>query len=305
MQKLSRAIPVLTKARSRVMAALAIPVLLALLAPAVQAAPAALLVVTAPLTATAGTAFNFTVRAIDVSNNTATGYTGTVHFTSTDGAATLPADYTFTTGAGADNGVHTFSATLRTVGSQTITATDTVSGTITGSATVTVNAASPTIAKAFNPATIQSGGTSVVTLTLSNSNTSALSNGSFTDTLVNMSAGGGGVGGTCVGTTPATLSAGATALSFTGITIPASSSCTVIFSVTSSTAGGNNNTTSGVTTTQTPTAGTVSNTATVTVGSVSSIPTLSDWGLIAFASLLVAFVWKRLKSIGNNPATPA
>ncbi len=302
MQKLSRAIPVLTKARSRVMAALAIPVLLALLAPAVQAAPAALLVVTAPLTATAGTAFNFTVRAIDVSNNTATGYTGTVHFTSTDGAATLPADYTFTTG---DNGVHTFSATLKTVGSQTITATDTGNGTITGSATVTVNAASPTIAKAFNPATIQSGGTSVVTLTLSNSNTSALSNGSFTDTLVNMSAVGGAVGGTCVGTTPATLSAGATALSFTGITIPASSSCTVIFSVTSSTAGGNNNTTSGVTTTQTPTAGTVSNTATVTVGSVSSIPTLSDWGLIAFASLLVAFVWKRLKSIGNNPATPA
>jgi hypothetical protein len=39
----------------------------------------------------------------------------------------------------------------------------------------------------------------------------------------------------------------------------------VIFSVTSSTVGGQPNTTSGVTTTQTPTAGTASNTATLTV----------------------------------------
>ena len=43
--------------------------------------------------------------------------------------------------------------------------------------------------------------------------------------------------GTCAGTTPNTLAAGATALSFTGITIPASGNCTVIFSVTSNTAG--------------------------------------------------------------------
>src|ERR1035438_3040123 len=120
--------------------------------------------------------------------------------------------------------------------------------------------ASPTIAKAFNPTTIQSGGSSVVTLTLSNSNASALTAGAFTDTLANMSAAGGAVGGTCAGTTPSSLIAGATALSFTGITIPASSSCTVTFSVTSSSIGGNNNTTSGVTTTQTA-AGAASNTA--------------------------------------------
>ena len=40
--------------------------------------------VTAPATATAGTALAFTVAAKDAANNTITGYTGTVHFTSTD-----------------------------------------------------------------------------------------------------------------------------------------------------------------------------------------------------------------------------
>jgi hypothetical protein len=124
---------------------------------------------------------------------------------------------------------------------------------------------SPTIAKAFNPVSIASGGSSVVTLTLTNGNASALTGGAFTDALVNMSALGGAVGGTCVGAAPNTLATGATALSFTGITIPASGSCTVIFSVTSSTVGGNPNTTSGVITTQTPAAGAASNTATLSV----------------------------------------
>ncbi|HEY3827066.1 MAG TPA: carbohydrate binding domain-containing protein [Bryobacteraceae bacterium] len=127
----------------------------------------------------------------------------------------------------------------------------------------------PSIAKAFNPATIQSGGTSVVTLTLSNGAASALTGGAFSDTLVNMSAVGGAVGGTCAGTTPTSLAAGATSLSFTGIVIPASGSCTVTFSVTSSTLGGQPNTTSGVTTTQTTTAGAASNTAMLTVSAVS------------------------------------
>src|ERR1035438_3748744 len=139
-------------------------------------------------------------------------------------------------------------------------------------ATPSATLSSPTIAKAFNPTTIQSGGSSVVTLTLSNSNGSALTGGALTDTLTTVLAAGGAVGGTCTGTTPSSLSAGATALSFTGITIP-SGSCTVTFSVTSSTVGGNPNTTSGVTTGQTPTAGTVSNTATLTVTNVATTVT--------------------------------
>src|SRR6516165_3636729 len=82
--------------------------------------------VTAPATATAGTAFNFTVTALDASNRPTTHYSGTAHFTSTDGQAVLPAHSPLTNGTG------TFSATLKTAGSQTITATDTVTASITG-----------------------------------------------------------------------------------------------------------------------------------------------------------------------------
>jgi len=40
--------------------------------------------VTAPASATVGTAVNFTVTALDASNNLVTSYSGTVQFTSTD-----------------------------------------------------------------------------------------------------------------------------------------------------------------------------------------------------------------------------
>ncbi len=80
--------------------------------------------------ATAGAAHSFTVTAKDPYTNTATGYLGTVTFTSSDGAADLPADYTFLAG---NNGTKSFSATLHTPGSRSITATDTVDGSITGS----------------------------------------------------------------------------------------------------------------------------------------------------------------------------
>src|SRR5207249_3486898 len=66
----------------------------------------------------------------------ATGYTGIVHFTSTDGAAVLPANYTF---LAADAGTQTFNATLKTVGERTITATDTVTATITDRKTTRPN----------------------------------------------------------------------------------------------------------------------------------------------------------------------
>src|SRR5205814_2095514 len=98
--------------------------------------------VTAPASATTGTAFSITVTAQDQFGNTITNYTGTVHFTSSDGAATLPANYTF---VGGDNGIHTFSngVTLNTAGSKTVTATDPVTGGgISGSATVAVKASS-------------------------------------------------------------------------------------------------------------------------------------------------------------------
>jgi|HubBroStandDraft_6_1064221.scaffolds.fasta_scaffold00821_4 hypothetical protein len=82
--------------------------------------------VTAPGSATTGTAFNFTVSALDASNNIVTNYSGTVHFTSSDNHAVLPANSTLTNGTGI------FSATLNTAAAQTITATDTVTVSITG-----------------------------------------------------------------------------------------------------------------------------------------------------------------------------
>ena len=85
----------------------------------------------------AGAAFNFTVTARDQSGNVANGYRGTVHFTTSDGQASLPGDYTFTA---ADNGARTFTVTSRPAGPQSFTVTDTVTSSITGTANTTVRA---------------------------------------------------------------------------------------------------------------------------------------------------------------------
>jgi len=79
----------------------------------------------------AGVAHSVTVTAKDAYGNTATGYHGIVHFTSSDPAAVLPANYTFTA---ADAGIHKFAlgVTLKTAGTQWVRATDTVTATITG-----------------------------------------------------------------------------------------------------------------------------------------------------------------------------
>src|SRR5439155_760127 len=100
--------------------------------------------VSSSVSSTAGNAFNVTVTALDVYDNTDIGYTGTVHFTSSDGQHVLPCDYSFVSG---DAGVHTFTngVTLKTVGSQTVTGTDTVSNSITGiSGTIAVSPAAAT-----------------------------------------------------------------------------------------------------------------------------------------------------------------
>ena len=103
--------------------------------------PATHLSVTTPAAATAGVAFNFTVTALDALNNTAIGYSGTVHFTSTDSQAVLPANSTLT------NGMGTFSVTLKSGGSQTIAAADMVTASIKG----TSNSIDVSPASAANP----------------------------------------------------------------------------------------------------------------------------------------------------------
>jgi beta-lactamase superfamily II metal-dependent hydrolase len=113
-------------------------------------APATHFSVSAPANVTAGSPFNVTVTALNASNGTVTGYTGTVHFTSSS-AGTLPADYTF---VGGDSGTHTFSVTLTSTGSQSITASD---GTITGSTNTTVLAAPATHFSVTAPANVTAG----------------------------------------------------------------------------------------------------------------------------------------------------
>ena len=84
------------------------------------------------------------MTALDPYNNVATGYRGTIHFTSTDRLASLPNAYTFTA---ANNGVNSFvnGVTLRTTGTQTITATDLNNQSINGSASVMVRGSSPSV----------------------------------------------------------------------------------------------------------------------------------------------------------------
>ncbi|HEX7448432.1 MAG TPA: ELWxxDGT repeat protein, partial [Pirellulales bacterium] len=85
-----------------------------------------------PATIKAGAAGSFTVIAKNADGSTNTSYLGSVHFTSSDPQAVLPAGYSFTA---ADKGAHTFSATLKTAGSQSITVTDNFSSNISGSET--------------------------------------------------------------------------------------------------------------------------------------------------------------------------
>ncbi len=123
----------------------------------VQPAAAALLSVSGfPSPYTAGTPETITVTALDAYGNVATGYTGTAGFTSGDPQAALPASYTFTA---ADAGTHTFTATLKTAGSQKLNVTDANSKAVTAAAeTIKVAAAAATsLAITGFPATVTAG----------------------------------------------------------------------------------------------------------------------------------------------------
>jgi hypothetical protein len=83
--------------------------------------------VAVPASVTAGVTFKFTVTALDKFNNQVTAYAGSVHFKSTDRKAKLPGNSALT------GGTRTFSAKLRTKGTQTIKAADAVLPLIKGS----------------------------------------------------------------------------------------------------------------------------------------------------------------------------
>jgi uncharacterized repeat protein (TIGR01451 family) len=121
------------------------------------------------------------------------------------------------------------------------TADPVVSGKVSG------NLPAPTTMKAFSPAFIAPGGTSALTFTLTNGNTSAITGLAFTDTLppglvvaTPLS-----FGNTCGGAFTAT--AGSGSVSLTGGVLSASTNCTISVNVTAASASVYNNVSSTVT----------------------------------------------------------
>ena len=110
--------------------------------------------VTAPASATGGTAFSVTVKIVNSAGANITGYTGTIHFTSSDASATLPADYTYVSG---DNGSHTFNVTLASAGTQTISVNDVVAIGFKGSASVSVSSNDFRISASPSSLSVQQG----------------------------------------------------------------------------------------------------------------------------------------------------
>jgi hypothetical protein len=96
----------------------------------ITVAPAASFSITGfPPERTAGLSSTITVTAKDAFGGTANGYSGTVAFSSTDGQATLPKNSTLSSGSSS------FTVAFNTAGTQSVTATDTVSTNVTGSQT--------------------------------------------------------------------------------------------------------------------------------------------------------------------------
>jgi sugar lactone lactonase YvrE len=95
----------------------------------------------------AGTVGTFTVTATDPAGYSVPGFTGTVHFESTDAKASLPEDYTFTPD---DQGVHTFQAILSSNGTFSLTATDAADDLSGGQAGIQVHTASSALIPVAN-----------------------------------------------------------------------------------------------------------------------------------------------------------
>lgn len=156
----------------------------------------------------------------------------------------------------------------------------------------------PTLGKAFSPATINAGGVSTLTITLSNPNASvATLTAPLVDTLPsgvvvaptpNVSTTCGGVGA------PVAVAGGTTVTLPAGRTIPANGSCTLTVSVTAAAAGSYIDTLlAGAlqTTNGTNPAPAVATLTVVVVPAVvaAAIPTLSEWATIMLVALLVLF----------------
>jgi parallel beta-helix repeat protein len=107
------------------------------------AGPASTFVVNSPSQSETGVSFGLTVRAVDQYGNTATTYSGTVGFVSSDPRAMLPGAFTFTA---ADAGMHVFSnVVLRSLGTQTVTVADQSQPALRATSLVLVFGTPPTV----------------------------------------------------------------------------------------------------------------------------------------------------------------
>jgi hypothetical protein len=113
-----------------------------------------------PTTVTAGTSGTITVTALNADGSVNTGYSGTVHFMSSDPQAVLPPDSTLTNGTG------TFSVTLKTAGTQSITVTDASNSSIAGSeSSITVSPAAATHFIISGPSSVSANTAFSITVT--------------------------------------------------------------------------------------------------------------------------------------------
>ncbi len=125
-----------------------------------------------------------------------------------------------------------------TIPPNTLIADQPVTNYLAATANLTVNRALIG-AKAYSPLNILAGGTSTVTITLTNRASTPLNVTTFTDTLpANLTVAAAPASPQCSGT----VTNAANSVTLTGGTIPANGSCTIVFTVTSSTPGTYDNT---------------------------------------------------------------
>jgi subtilase family serine protease len=98
-------------------------------APPPPTSPDKLVVTTLSASQTAGNSFSITVTAENSNGALDPNYGGTIKFTSTDGQASLPGSFKFLP---SNDGQAMFTVTLKTAGSESITATDTANSATTG-----------------------------------------------------------------------------------------------------------------------------------------------------------------------------
>lgn len=168
--------------------------------------------------------------------------------------------------------------------------------TVPAIASLTVNPAlvaavvAPTVSKSFSPVTISAGGTSTLTIVLSNSSTTNIDTiTTLTDNLPSgmTIAAVPGAATTCAGGV-VTATAGTSTIILTGGTIPVAvgtaGTCTVTVNVTSSTAGSLINTLAigGLVTDNGINAGPAIATLIVIPLPATSVPTLNEWGMMTF-----------------------